>query len=248
MNLLLDLGNSRCKYAVLEPGAPDKLGALPYQEGKRLEVIESVLQQYNHLDRVVVCSVLGQEVNDQLQQRFLSNGPEGFYFLSSAAWSFGITIGYRNPGTLGADRLAALIAAHEQYHGCTCIVDCGTAVTVDVLDRGGVHRGGVIFPGFRSMQASLRVDTCIDFDEATRSLDIPAYSTGDAIYTGCLSAVAGGVKHAVDSIQVHCSPFDQIILTGGDAELLMPLLALEAIYKPYWVLEGLKYVSVCLEK
>ena len=123
MNLLLDLGNSRCKYAVLEPGVPDKFGALPYQEGKRLEVIESVLQQYNHLDRVVVCSVLGQEVNDQLQQRFLSNGPEGFYFLSSAAWSFGITIGYRNPDTLGADRLAALIAAHEQYHGCTCIVD-----------------------------------------------------------------------------------------------------------------------------
>lgn len=246
MRLLLDLGNSRCKFAVVQSGLSDAFGALPYPESNRLEVIEGILRQYDHLDRAVACSVLPQEANDQLKRQFTSSGLSDFYFLDPATESFGITLGYRNPGTLGSDRLAALIAAREQCQGHTCIVDCGTAVTVDALDGDGMHRGGVIFPGFESMQAALRTDTDIDFGEDAGQLVFPANSTQDAIYTGCLSAMAGGIDHAVNSMQTGDRPFDQIILTGGDAERLMPLLGLEAELKPHWVLEGLKHVSECL--
>ena len=243
MKLLLDLGNSRCKFAVLGKDVPEVYGALPYHGTGRLAVIESVLRQYDGLDKAVVCSVLGRDLNGRLRQLLMSYQPDDCFFLDSSAESFGITPGYRNPGELGADRLAALIAANEKCHGNTCIVDCGTAVTVDALGQGGVHRGGVIFPGFRSMWAALAVDTDINPDQATGSFDIPADSTRDAMYTGCLSAVAGGIDRVVHSMQGRYGPFDQVVLTGGDAELLIPLLAQEVMHEPHLVLEGLRYVS-----
>ena len=248
MKLLLDLGNSRCKYAVLNPDAPDEYDALAYYDGRRLEAIVSVLEKYEAADRVVLCSVLGQEVNDQLQQWLAANKPGEFYFLDTSVRCFGISIGYEDPSTLGADRLAALIAAHDQFQGSTCIVDCGTAVTVDVLDQGGIHRGGIIFPGVRSMHAALLADTDMDVDHDAGHLVMPANSTRDAIYTGCLSAVAGGIVRIVHTMQGDNHPFDQVILTGGDAEFLLPLLSQNLIHKPHWVLEGLKCVCRRIEE
>ena len=244
MKALLDLGNSRCKFAILDPEAKDTFGALPYQNGNRLEIIASVLQSYEQLDRVVVCSVLDRELNSRLQEQFPTSR---FYFLDPSTNCFSVTPAYEDPGALGADRLAALIAAKVRYLGSTCIVDCGTAVTVDVLDEGGVHRGGVIFPGVGSMRAALEMDTAMDIDEEAGSFAVPAISTQDAIYSGCLSAVAGGISQAVDRMQVEGAAFDQVVLTGGDAELLIPLLAPKVIHEPHWVLEGLRHVSECLD-
>ena len=244
MKALLDLGNSRCKFAILDPEAGDTFRALPYLDGERLEVIASVLQPYDQLDRVVVCSVLNQELNEQLQERFQAGR---FYFLDPSKNCFGVTSAYEDPGSLGADRLAALIAAKVRYPGSTCIVDCGTAVTVDALDPGGVHRGGVIFPGFSSMRAALEMDTAMGVEEEADSFAVPATSTWDAIYSGCLSAVAGGIMQAIDRMQVEGTPFDQVILTGGDAELLVSLLTQKVIHEPHWVLEGLRHVSKCLD-
>ncbi len=244
MKALLDLGNSRCKFAILDPEAEDTFGALPYQDEDRLEVIASVLQPYEQLDGIIVCSVLGLGLNDRLQERFPASR---FYFLDPSENCFGVTSAYENPGTLGADRLAALIAAKVRYQGSTCIVDSGTAVTVDALDQSGVHRGGVIFPGFGSMRAALEMDTAMDVEEEADSFAVPATSTRDAIYSGCLSAVAGGISRAVNGMQTEGAAFDQIILTGGDAELLMPLLAQKVIHEPHWVLEGLRHVSKSLD-
>ena len=217
---------------------------MPYQNGNRLEVIASVLQPYEQLDRVVVCSVLNRELNGRLQKQFPTSR---FYFLDPSENCFGVTSAYEDPGALGADRLAALIATKVRYPGSTCIVDCGTAVTVDALDQSGVHRGGVIFPGFGSMRAALEMDTAMDVEEDTGSFAVPATSTRDAIYSGCLSAVAGGIIQAIDRMQAEGTPFDQIILTGGDAEFLVSLLVQEVIHEPHLVLEGLRHVSECLD-
>lgn len=244
MKALLDLGNSRCKFAILDLEGEDTFGALPYRDGDRLEVIASVLQPYEGLDRIVVCSVLDQGLNDQLQEHFSASK---FYFLDPSEKCFGVTSTYEDPGALGADRLAALIAAKLRYPGSTCIVDCGTAVTVDALDQHGVHCGGVIFPGFGSMCAALEMDTAMDVKEVAGSFAVPAASTRDAIYSGCLSAVAGGIIQAIDRMQAKGTPFNQVILTGGDAELLVSLLSPKVIHEPHWVLEGLRHVSKCLD-
>lgn len=244
MNVLLDLGNSRCKFAVIGGSVPEVYGTLPYDETRRLAVIESVLSQYSGPDKVVVCSVLGHDLKEQLVNLFMNHQVEDYLFLEcSSAERFGIRLAYKNPGELGVDRLAAMIAASVKFQGDTCIVDCGTAVTVDALGTGGIHHGGVIFPGFTSMRAALTADTSIDSAGGTDSFEIAADSTRGAIYTGCMSAIAGGVERVMHAMQDRYGTFEQVILTGGDARLLEPLLTCEAVHEPYLVLDGLKHVS-----
>ena len=243
MKLLLDLGNSRCKFAVVRKGVPDVFGAMPYHEHTRLAVIENVLRQHGKPDMVVACSVLGTGLNERLEQLLASHRIDDYFFLKSAGIDCGIRPGYQNPDELGADRLAAMVAASAKYQGNTCIVDCGTAITVDVLATGGIHHGGVIFPGFMSMQAALASSTDLEFRLDAASFAIAADSTRDAIYSGCQHAVAGGIEHAVCMMQDHYGLFDQIILTGGDAALLAPLLTCQTVHEPHLVLDGLKHVS-----
>ena len=136
-----------------------------------------------------------------------------------------------------------MVAAKAKYRGNTCIVDCGTAITVDALAAGGIHHGGVIFPGFMSMQAALTTSTDLEFRLDAASFAIAADSTRDAIYSGCQHAVAGGIERAVRMMQDQYGLFDQIILTGGDAALFAPLLTCQTVHEPHLVLDGLKHVS-----
>ncbi len=239
MNLLLDLGNSRCKFALLENHDIKKYAIKPYSKADKLTVIASLLRNCQVLHKVIVCSVLGEALNRQLIDLLDSHEIHDYYFLRPAAQSFGIRLRYHNPAQLGADRLAAMIAANAKFSGNKCIIDCGTAITIDVLDVHGVHQGGVILPGFASMWRALSAHTNIQGDAITGNFNITAHSTQDAMYTGCLTAVAGGIQHAVNAMQSRHAAFDQIIITGGDADLILPLLSLDLIREPTLVLDGL---------
>lgn len=243
MNLLLDLGNSRCKFAILEKDVIKKYGIQPYHKENRHSVIETLLFENNNLKKAIVCSVLDEKFNHQLLMILNSHKINDCYFLDPATESFGIQLAYLDPSQLGADRLAALIAANENYSGNKCIVDCGTAITIDALDVNGMHHGGVILPSLISMQKALSVDTNVEYNEADGSFNIFANTTQDAIYTGCLSAVIGGIQHVVNSMQAHYDAFDQIIITGGDAEQIMYMLAHKVVHDEKLVLDGLMIVS-----
>ncbi len=243
MNLLLDLGNSRCKFAILEKYDIKKYGAHPYHKANRLSVIDSLLHEFNNLKKVIVSSIFDENFNHQLIKSLTSHKINDYYFLDPAKDCFGIQMTYLNPSQLGADRLAALIAANEKFSGNKCIVDCGTAITIDALAANGMHRGGVIFPSLASMQQALFIDTNIKHNDQDGSFNIFANSTPDATYTGCLSAVIGGIQHVVNTMRAHFDTFDQIIITGGDAEQIMPMLAQKVVHDEKLVLDGLMIIS-----
>lgn len=243
MKLLLDLGNSCCKSAMFAGEEITMHETLPYDKENRLAVIESILHKKNVPDQVIICSVLDGNSNQRLIKLFSSYAIHDYYFLDPSTESFGIQLGYSEPGQLGADRLATLIAAHEKFDGNKCIVDCGTAVTVDALDANGIHQGGVIFPSVASMQRALSADTGISHNKADRNFDVFASNTQDAIYTGCLAAVVGGIQQAVNIMQAHYGLFDLIIMTGGNAKLVIPMLTQKVLHESKLVLNGLMIVS-----
>ena len=243
MNLLLDLGNSRCKFAILEKDVVKKYGIKQYYKENRHSVIEALLHEYINLNKAIVSSVFDEKFNQQLIMILNSHKINDCYLLDPATESFGIQLAYLDPSQLGADRLAALIAANEKYSGNKCIIDCGTAITIDALDMNGMHRGGVILPSLASMQKALSVDTNIEYNESGGRFNIFANTTQDAIYTGCLSAVIGGIQHVVNTMQAHYDTFDQIIITGGDAEHIMSMLAHRTVHNEKLVLDGLMIVS-----
>lgn len=240
MNLILDLGNSRCKYALADYDELIRNGSLRYSDLNKFFEIEKFLYKQDKFKKIIVSSVLNKSDNSKLAEVLDQISDAEYYFLQPDKNSFGIELSYEQPSSLGADRLAALIAADEKYNGNKCIVDCGTAITVDVLTDKSKHLGGLIFPGIQSMQNSLSKNTDLEWNASNYSFNCFANSTQDAIYSGCLIAVAGGIQMAMDTMQKKINEFDEYIITGGDAELVLPLLSNTMVHEPNLVLEGLR--------
>ena len=150
----------------------------------------------------------------------------------------GVVNTYRDPSALGADRWAALLAARQHTQHDCAIVNCGTAVTIDVLTGEGVFAGGVIFPGLYLLRHSLDVGTAgvgsANGDDASRL----AHSTADGVAAGTLFGLAGAIERMLLEYEYALSEPLEILLTGGDAPLLMSRLARPAVYVPDLVLKG----------
>jgi len=244
VKLLLDLGNSRCKFAVVEKGKVEKYDTQNYGPFGKLYSVKSLSDKYTDANGIIIGSVLSEEMNSQIKETLLNDGVKSVYFLDPVENSFGVSLAYANPSALGVDRVAALIAANEKYSGNTCIVDCGTAVTLDVLDAKGVHQGGVILPGVASMRKALLANTKIEIDDATEvEFNVLSGTSENAIHTGCVSAVVGGIEYVINKMASDYDGFDQVVLTGGDAERIKSYLSLAVLTDDTLVLDGLNVVS-----
>jgi type III pantothenate kinase len=151
------------------------------------------------------------------------------------AQAFGVVNAYQQPERLGVDRWLSLVAVWQQYQVSACIVDCGTAITVDLLDAHGRHQGGLISPGLMLMKESLGQGTAaLSVSDASHVFGL-ADSTEAAIYSGTLMAAIGLIEHVLAK---HPSGI-RLILTGGDAELIAGQLDAVSTVDPDLVLRGL---------
>lgn len=244
MNLLIDLGNSCCKFAIEEEGKIEKYQSQKYGPFGKLYSVKTLSNQFNDAKAVIISSVLSTEMNSQIKDTLTADGAGNIYFLDPVINSFGVSLTYEDPSTLGVDRVAAMIGAKEKYSGNSCIVDVGTAVTIDVLDAKGVHQGGVIFPGLAAMSQALLNNTKIETEQTTEAeFNVLARTTGNAIHSGCMSALVGGAEYVVNKMASNYDGFDQVVLTGGDAKLVEAHLSRPVIINDMLVLDGLVVVS-----
>jgi type III pantothenate kinase len=235
MNLVLDLGNSRCKWA-LANAALAQGGALAYGDDftQALDSSFSALPRPQHVAAVcVAASGHLQTLTQWVQRRW---GLE-LRAIVTRAVQLGVTNTYKDPARLGADRWAALVAARARLSGAVCVVDCGTALTIDALDENGVFRGGVILPGLTLMRdALLRTHGVREvLGDAGSAL---AQSTADGAAAGTLLGLAGAIDRILDEQATLLGAAPQIVITGGDALPLCALLRHVAQYTPDLVLEG----------
>jgi type III pantothenate kinase len=236
MNLVFDLGNSRCKWALanigLKPG-----GAFAYGEDFA-HTLENSFSALARPERVAAVSVAGAARLETLAQWLQSRWGLQLQRIAACAVQLGVTNSYKDPGRLGADRWAALIAARARLAGAVCVVDCGTAVTVDALDAHGVFRGGVILPGLALMRdALLRRTEGIRVAQGDAGSAL-AHSTADGVAAGTLFGLAGAIDRIVDEQAATLGSAPQVLITGGDAEPLRALLRHATQHLPDLVLEG----------
>jgi type III pantothenate kinase len=149
--------------------------------------------------------------------------------------AFGVKNAYSQPEKLGVDRWLALLATHCYYAGDNCIVDCGTAITVDFIDADGQHRGGLISPGLVLMKKALAQNTAALPFSDTKPDTRPACATEPAINNGSLLAAVGLVEAALQR-QPHAY---RLILSGGDAETVAGQLSVPFIIDHNLVFKGL---------
>ena len=153
--LLVDIGNTRIKWSVLRA---DKLGRQKAMEhvGLSARDLERQLFATRGITRVVAASVASARLNRLLAATCRRKTGLNCEFVASARNAVGLTTRYKEPWRLGVDRFMAVIAAyHIARARGACVVDVGTAMTVDLVDPLGVHLGGAIIPGPELMVGSV---------------------------------------------------------------------------------------------
>jgi type III pantothenate kinase len=151
----------------------------------------------------------------------------------------GLGISYADPDRLGPDRVCAMLAAKKNYGPPVIVVDCGTAVTFDGIDRRGRHAGGMIAPGLAASAASLAGSTAL-LPRVRRGVPAraAAHSTRDAIAAGTFYSVVGSVRENVRQLKKLVGGEPVVVGTGGDAPTVARAARLFDVIDPTLVLEG----------
>lgn len=166
---------------------------------------------------------------------------EPVWFLEPPWTGVPIEVGTRNPGAVGADRVAGAVALYERFGG-GIVVDFGTATTLDYVDAEGAYRGGVILPGLRASARGLATVTA----KLPRISPRPpeAFGCGDTregllsgLYYGTVGAVERIVRELIDHFDPPRDP--SVVATGGAAEPFVDLCSSITAHAPDLVLDGL---------
>ena len=238
--LAIDAGNSRIKWGVHEDGSWLAQGWVATGRAGRLARAWGRIEPP---DAIIAANVAGARV-----ARALAAAARRFRrplrFVRSAAAQCGVRNSYASPRQLGADRWAALIGAWNLHRGPCVVVNAGTTVTVDALDRGGVFLGGMIVAGADLMREALARNTAGLRPRPGRFAFFPS-GTADAIESGAVNALAGAVERMVRFMRQAGEAAPLAVLSGGAAQVIARQLngAVEVVDN--LVLEGL--ICIALE-
>lgn len=230
--LLLDAGNSRLKWAIVEGERWSRQGVCDYAD---LELpVHGVVRAY-------AASVTAAGNVERLNA-MLTKARIPVRWLVSASEFGSLKNAYATPNSLGVDRWMALIAAERRIPRAALVISVGTAMTIDALAGDGRFLGGVIVPGRVLMRTALAQGTAgIDVGNGVWR-DFPR-ETADAVESGILSAMCGAVEAQRLRLAALCGEAPHCLITGGDASRLLPHLATTAEHVPALVLEGLAIVA-----
>ncbi len=235
MNLLIDMGNTRLKWATTENGqliaGQPLLNTCINRQG--------LIDAWNAIappGRIAVSCVGADRLLELVQSVAFELWLDVDVIVArSQNQAFGLINAYRQPEKLGIDRWLSLVAAWRQYRGPLCIADCGTAITIDLIDADGRHQGGLISPGLTLMKKSLLHGTeALPYTEAVYAPG-PADFTEAAIYNGTLAAAVGLIEHVLTTQAANT----RLVLAGGDAGLIAGQLNVAFVVDPDLVLRGL---------
>lgn len=233
--LLLDAGNTRLKWAVVEDGQWQSQGSACYSD---LSALTRVLER--QLDCFVASVVRAQ--HEAEIAALLAPWSISPVWLSADVRFADVVNTYTNPQQLGVDRWMGLIAARQRSRTATLVVSVGTAMTVDALSAGGAFLGGLIVPGVGMMQRALQSGTA-QVAEVSGVWQAFPRSTADAVQSGIVAALSGAIQRQYAHLAEVAGEPPRCLVTGGDAECLLPYLDLTVEQVPLLVLEGMERVT-----
>ena len=236
MNLIIDVGNSFVKLAVFK----DEL--IKHRVTVKLDAVLSEVKvlkkKYSSIERAIVSSV------GKLKKKDISAISKYFDLLvldSNTILPFQNL--YKTPKTLGVDRIALVCASMRQFSDRNVlIIDAGTCVTYDFINRDNEYLGGAISPGIRVRYKSLNNLTAnLPLLESEMPKNIIGGSTDESIHSGVVYGVLNEIDGVIESYKLKYSDLT-VILTGGDAKFLSKQLKSSIFANPNFLLEGLNFI------
>jgi type III pantothenate kinase len=242
MRLLLDLGNTRLKWALRDGAGWHAQGAVSWNE----DVVLALHEAWRNLP--VPRDAFGASVVDGAREAQVAAVVSACFardtgWLRTPAEACGVRNAYPEPTRLGVDRFLAMVAARAEGLAPCVLAGVGTALTLDALTADGQHLGGLIAPGPQLMQQSLLGATARVHVERPGTVLEAADNTPDAVASGCWQAAAALIERFVAHMSPSLGGAPLLILGGGDAEALQPLVAVPARLSSDSVLRGLSVWS-----
>lgn len=229
----LDFGNSRVKcYAQ----GPQFLGAFAYSSHDWDEEILRIMKEHAQGED---CIIGISSVNPSMDQQFteLLDEQHCTSIRTKSLLQCSSNINFSLVSGMGEDRMHGLFGAMHIVNPPLITIDCGTAITYNVLDEHGTCLGGAILPGFTTMYKTLGMQTAGLPQLAPQStLSIIGASTSEAMHAGISSAISGAIHQCLQAFPKHA-----ILIFGGDAESIMAIINDECH-------ERLQYAPDCIAR
>jgi type III pantothenate kinase len=241
--LLIDQGNTRLKWMLARNA--ELLAESAGQGGFREFVDACKTGSLHKPGSILLSSVAGNEAAKELADFCESQWGLNARRLQSAEQGGDVRSAYAEAGTLGVDRWLAIIGAVGRYGKPVVIWDLGTATTLDAVDETGQHLGGMIYPGPATMLRALTRDTRLDVPEHLAGAAIaPGRSTASCIENGVFAAQLGALNQFMRNAAESLGSEPKLIVTGGAAGEILPLLDFEFIHDPWLVFRGMLHEGI----
>ena len=204
---LIDVGNTHARYGLMEDGVIITTQNCDTADLGKLDISDEI---------PIAAATVVPKAKDYLKRKDI-------FWVDNIA-NTGIDLKLVDASEVGADRIANLAALSSVSSLPAMIVDCGTAVTVEVLDSNKVFRGGQIAPGRFLLRKALSEYTALlpflpvdDIKAKTFGWDTP-----DAIRLGTDFGLIGAVKEFISQAKIELGVDDcPVFITGGDAKILL---------------------------
>ena len=190
------------------------------------------------IEGVIIASVVPQVLNSVRTaiRKLLNTEP----LVVGPGLKTGLDIRLENPGQMGADLVAADVAALSEHKPPLIVIDMGTATTMTVLDPNGAHLGGCVCPGVKISLEALPGNTSllpgIQLDSPKPAL---GRNTADAMRSGIMFGTASMLDGMIDRFRAETGWDFTIVATGGLAKRIVPLCHNEIVYDRHLIIKGL---------
>lgn len=235
MNLVVDIGNTRLKYAFFRQGER-------MQTGYEREEMFRLLEKYVREGEPVSIFLSGSgKIEDSLRSRLMHYAD--YWLEARPGMPLPVSIGYETPETLGFDRIAGCIGARLFFPDKEIlVVDSGTAITYNYLSKADVFLGGNIAPGMEIRFCALHLYTDkLPYVKAEQELKAYGRNTHDAILIGVMKGILWEVGGCIAEFLQAC-PDGQVVVTGGNSMYLEKKLSREVFFEKYLGLYGLNEI------
>lgn len=234
MNLVVDCGNSSAKVGIF-----DEYNLLETHTFSTQDELRNFLQNYSAVN-FIVSSV----AEDPKTISEWAAHVERKYILNS--WlPLPIKNKYSTPGTLGVDRIAGVCGAYQKFQGSHCLViDAGTCITYDFLDRDGSFLGGAISPGLMMRFEAVHTFTSkLPLVGPVEKAKLIGDSTESCIQSGIVNGLTEELNGIINRYQEKFEDL-KVILCGGDARFFENKLKGSIFASPELVLNGLNSILI----
>ncbi len=236
--LQLDVGNSSIKWRLVHRDGIIARGVCRHGD----EAAQTLLLHCTDtLEHIWIASVTAPATEAALAALLQNQWGITPWFARTQANTGSLHNSYQDPARMGVDRWLAMLGARQREPGRVCVIDAGSALTIDIVSATGQHEGGYIIPGAVLMERALLLDTDrVRFDETVDYALSPGTSTAEAVRHGIALAQAGAVTLALEKAGGDAMA---LVFCGGAGETLRQWIGRGGQWLPDLVFEGLEAMA-----